>query len=118
MNKNDYDSYSVTKYIRISPYKLRKVANEIRGLNVDYALKLLKVMNQRGSFIIYKSLYSAYNNAINKKINPQDLVVSSIMVGEAGILKRMQPRARGRSFSIKKRLSHLQIGLNSQLKEK
>ncbi len=119
MRKKDYIAFSVTKHIRISPYKLRKVADVVRGMDVDLALNMLNVMNQKGASIIYKALHSAKSNAVNvKKANKDDLVLSAIIVDEAGSLKRMNPRARGRAFSIKKRLSHIKIGLNKNSGDK
>jgi large subunit ribosomal protein L22 len=113
MKKADYQAFCITKYIRISPYKLRKIADLVRGKSVKYALSLLKIMNQRGATVVYKSLKSAYHNAINdKSLKAESLVLNGIIVDEAGGLKRMCPRARGRSFAIKKRSSHLKIGLN------
>ena len=119
MNKREYKAFSVTKHIRVSPYKLRKVADVVRGMNVDSALEILNVMHQKGASIIYKALHSAKSNAINvKNMKTDELVLSSIIVDEAGSLKRMNPRARGRAFSIKKRLSHVKIGLNKNTGDK
>ena len=40
-----------------------------------------------------------------------NLVVSSISVDEGPTLKRIQPRAQGRAFRIRKRTSHITLGL-------
>ena len=119
MKKKDFDSYVEIKFLMENPFKLRKVADVIRGKNVETSLQILNTMPQRGAIIIYKALHSAYSNAVNtKNLNGSDLVVSSIMIDEGAKHKRFQARARGRGFQILKRSSHIKIGLHSQKGEK
>ena len=115
MIKNQFDGYAVSKYVMGSAYKFRKVADEIRGKNVHIALQLLKTMPQRAAGLIYKTLYSAYSNAVNNNgINKESLFVDSIMIDAGPHLKRFQPRARGRGFAILKGQSHIKVGLKSR----
>ena len=119
MKKNDFDAYVEIKFLMENPFKLRKVADVIRGKNVETSLQILNTLPQRGATVIYKALYSAYSNAINtKSLNGSDLVVSSIMIDEGAKHKRFQARARGRGFQILKRSSHIKIGLHSQKGDK
>lgn len=98
------------RYIRISPRKVRYVANAIRGKSVREALAILSVTTRGAVRVVEKTLKSAVSNAVEKKIgNPNDLVISEIFVDVGPIAKRMQPRAMGRAYSIKKRTSHLTI---------
>ena len=98
------------KYIRVSPFKLRKVVNEVRSLNVNSALLKLNVMNQKSSKIVYKLLHSCMSNAVNNfNLKKDDLFVSEIFVNEGPKMKRYQPRARGRMFQILKPTSHIDI---------
>lgn len=100
------------KYIKISPYKLRRVADVIRGKHVLEAVTLLTHLPQRGASVIAKVLRSAVANAEhNHKKNSDDLVVSTILVNDGPRLKRFQPRARGRIYQITKRTSHIYVGL-------
>ena len=114
MRKNEFDCYCESKYLLINPFKLRKIADEIRLKNANEALLLLKVMPQRGADYIYKALKSAISNGVqNHTQNADNLYIKSIMIDESKKLKRFQPRARGRAFSIIKRSSNIKIGLLS-----
>tara|TARA_A100001015_G_scaffold229431_1_gene259430 strand:+ start:5621 stop:5998 length:378 start_codon:yes stop_codon:yes gene_type:complete len=114
MNRNDYDCYCESKYLLINPFKLRKVADCIRSKTASESLLILKVMPQRGATFLYKALNSAISNGIhNKKLNVDDLYISSVIIDEGKKLKRFQARARGRAFSIIKRTSHIKIGLKA-----
>ena len=98
------------RYIRISPRKVRYVANAIRGKSVKEAMAILSVTTRGAVRVVEKTLKSAVSNAVEKKIgNPNELVISEIFVDVGPIAKRMQPRAMGRAYSIKKRTSHLTI---------
>ena len=111
--KNDIKNKPVSatvKYVRVSPFKLRKVANEIRGKSAVHSLKVLKVMTQKSSDILYKLLKSAIANAVeNNKLEENLLVIDN----QGPVMKRIQPRARGRAFRIIKPTSHATITLIS-----
>lgn len=114
MRRNEFDCYSESKYLLINPFKLRKIADTIRLKNANEALLLLKIMPQRGATHIYKALKSAISNGVNNHSqNAENLYIKSIMIDESRKLKRFQPRARGRAFSIIKRSSNIKIGLLS-----
>ena len=103
---------ALSKYIRISPYKLRRIANEIRGAQATVALQQLKQLPHKGAAVLYKVLHSAVANATaNKGLNRDSLTIASIMVNEGPFGKRSQPRARGRIFRIIKPTSHIEIVL-------
>ena len=98
--------------VRQSPKKLRKVANCVRGLNVNKALSSLRHMNEKGAEIVEKTLSSAISNAVNNESFEKDMntvVVKAITVDEGPPLKRFRARAQGRANRIKKRTSHLKI---------
>ena len=98
--------------VRQSPKKLRKVANCVRGLNVNKALSSLRHMNEKGAEIIEKTLSSAISNAVNNESFEKDMntvVIKTITVDEGPPLKRFRARAQGRANRIKKRTSHLKI---------
>tara|TARA_B100000427_G_scaffold329816_1_gene348087 strand:+ start:3087 stop:3461 length:375 start_codon:yes stop_codon:yes gene_type:complete len=119
MKRKNYIGYCESKYLRISPYKVRKVADLIRNKNVKESLQILKLQPQSGATYIYKALHSAYHNALNKDGVIEDLLyVDSIMVDEAKKIKRFKPRARGRAFSILKRACHIKIGIKEKVGEK
>ncbi len=116
VRKENYDAVCESKYIRCNTFKLRKVADVVRGMNVDQALKILKRMHQVGAEHLYKALHSAAHNAFNtNQLNPQSLSVSFLAVNQGKKIRRFQPRARGRSFSIDKPSSHIIVGLKSTI---
>ena len=107
------------KYARISPRKVRPLADMIRGKFADEALDILKFQPHRGARLLEKVLRSAMGNARDPD-NPQNrgrmvemdrLVVASATVDGGPMFKRVRPRARGMAFVIKKRMSHINIAL-------
>ena len=103
---------SKAKSVRISPKKLRKVADVVRGLNVNKALSSLVHMDEKGAQIILKALSSAVANAENNEnfnLDMNTVSVKTITVDEGPALKRFRARAQGRANRIKKRTSHLKV---------
>ncbi len=104
------EAKAVEKFIRISPRKLRYVADAIRAKRVDDAVDLLTFTTKKAALIIRKAVQSAAANATeNHKMNEDDLVVEKIFINEGPMLKRFRPRARGRATKIRKRTSHLTV---------
>jgi large subunit ribosomal protein L22 len=98
------------KYARVSPQKARLVADQIRGLPVDRALSTLSFSNKKAAAIILKVLESAIANAEhNDGADIDELKVASVFVDQGPVLKRLQPRARGRADRIMRRTSHVTI---------
>ncbi len=98
------------KYARISPQKCRLVADAVRGQPVASALQTLTLMPKKGAGIVKKVLESAVANAEhNHGADIDELKVSVIVVDEAPIFKRYQPRAKARSSRIIKRNSHITV---------
>jgi len=97
---------------RISPRKVRLVADMIRGKNVLQAQVILANANKRAKSPLGALLDSALANAKhNHKLDHETLVIKEIRVDQGYILKRHQPMARGSAFPIKKRTSHVSIVL-------
>lgn len=103
---------AISKYVRISPSKVRLVADLIRGKQVGDALTLLKFTPKKGSRLVSKTLRSAVANAENtKEIDVDNLFIKSILVDDGPRLKRWRPRAMGRATRIIKRSSHITVVL-------
>jgi large subunit ribosomal protein L22 len=107
------------KFLRISPFKVRQVANVVRGKNVNEAMNALKHMNKGAATPIFKVVQAAVANAINlaDEANPVDvdrLFVKTIYADEGPTMKRIRPRAQGRAFRIRKRTSHLHVELGQR----
>ena len=104
---------AITKYIRMSPKKIRVVADLIRGLDVLEAVDQLKFIPRRAVKPILKILNSAIANAEhNFNLKKENLYIRKIMVNEGAVLKRWMPRAFGRASPIKKKSSHIEIILD------
>jgi large subunit ribosomal protein L22 len=103
------------KWVRSSPRKIQRVLDVVRGKPAAAALALLKFMPQKGARIVAKLLRSALANAKNNhKLNEAALVISECYANKGIIMKRFQPRARGRAFPIKKRTAHVTVCLEDK----
>ena len=99
-------------YIRMSPQKVRLVADLIRGRAVGEALNLLQNQPKRASRVLLKLLRSAVANAEQREdLDPDTLVVETITVDGGPVLKRFRPRALGRATPIRKRTSKILVVL-------
>ena len=101
---------AVAKYIRMSPRKIGLVLKLIRGKLVKDAYDILEYTDKRASSIIKKVLKSAISNAENNNgLDSNNLIVKTTYVNNGPILKRFQPRDRGKAFRINKRTSHITV---------
>ena len=106
----DNEAKAVARMLRVSPQKLNLLAQLIRGKKVEKALADLEFSRKRSAFDVKKTLESAIANAENNhNLDVDDLVVAQAYVGNAMILKRFSPRARGRAGRIRKPFAHLTI---------
>lgn len=100
------------RFADVSARKIRPFADLIRGRNVDEALQLLRFYHNRGAKLLEAVVKSALGNADDQECqNLDDLVVSEARVDGAPMYKRIQPRARGTAFGIKRRLAHIVVAL-------
>ena len=105
------------RYSRISPQKMRLMADAIRGKSIDEAVKILIFSPQKSSGILKKLLDSAVANAENNLGADIDgLKVVSIEVNEAPRFKRFRARAKGRGERRIKRNSHITIRVGDEKK--
>ncbi len=103
------------KNYRISPRKVRVVADMIRGKGVVQAQSILINATKKAKHPLNDLLASAVANAShNHKIAVDTLFVKEIRVDQGYILRRSQPMARGSAFPIKKRTSHVSITLDTR----
>jgi ribosomal protein L22 len=100
------------KYVRTSARKARLVCDHIRGKDVAEARAILTHTNRAAAEAWSKLLESAVANAAeNHSLDGEDLRVAFVVADEGPTLKRFRPRAMGRATKIRKRTSHLSIGL-------
>ena len=104
---------AVSKYVKISPFKARLVADQIRNAPVEKALDILSFSKQKAAVLVKKTLNSAISNAENNNgMDIDNLKVSTIFINEGSTMKRIRPRAKGRANRILKRTSHIIVGLS------
>jgi large subunit ribosomal protein L22 len=106
------EAKAVVRFVKMSPRKMRIVANMIRGKNVDEAIATLKFLPKKSAKIVEKLIHSAAANAddLSKgKVDVDALFVKSIAVDNGPIQKRWMPRAMGRANRIQKRTSHVTV---------
>lgn len=104
------DTIAKYRYIRSSAQKLRLVVDMVRGKKVSQALNILNYTNKKSAFLVKKTLESAISNAEhNDGLNIDYLKITKIFVDTGPSMKRIMPRAKGRSDRIIKRTSHLTI---------
>jgi large subunit ribosomal protein L22 len=100
------------KDIAQSPYKLRLVADTVRGLDAEEALNTVEFLNRKGAITVKKALLSAIDSAVNKYgVDKKDLMVSHISVDGARVLRKAIYATKGRFSLGKKRRSHLNLEL-------
>lgn len=101
--------------LRVSPRKVRLVADLIRGMDAVKAKSQLSFLSKKPALPVLKLLNSAIANAKhNYKLDPNDLYISKITVDGGPVLKRVMPRAMGRAFIIRKRSSHVNLTLSEK----
>ena len=109
----DKRAKAIAKFIRISPYKVRVVLDNIRGKSVNEAVAILENTSKAGALPIKKVVLSAAANAEhNLGMNKDELKVAECFANQGPTLKRMRPMAHGRAFRILKRTSHITVILD------
>ncbi len=103
-----------------SPRKMRLLADQIRGLEVEKALQILKFSPKEASLNLEKLLLSVIANWQTKNedvsIEGAGLFVKSICVDSAGMLKRLRPAPQGRAHRIRKRSNHVTLEIGTKNK--
>ena len=102
------------RYARIAPRKARLIADMIRGRKVDDALTILNFAKQRASGLIAKVIQSAAANASEQQADTRRLVVTKCYVDPGPVMKRFQPKDRGKAYSIMKRTSHIVVEVDER----
>jgi len=101
---------AVTKYVRISPQKIRMVIGAVKGQPVEAGLDRLRFMPQKAARLIEKTLRSAVANADQRTgMDVDRLIVRNVTADAGPTLKRFRARARGRGTRILKRTAHITV---------
>ena len=108
------EAKAIARYIRMSPRKIRLLADLVRGKSIEHARVQLSVALKQSKEPLLKLLDSVVANAENLKLSKEKLYVKSIMVDGGPVLKRSRARAFGRAAPIRKRTSHITIVLGEK----
>ena len=101
-----------TRFVRISPTKVRDLARTIHGQSASEAMQRIQFSSRKGAKLLLKTLKSAIANAENNaKLSADTLLVKEAVVDRGPVLKRFRARARGMAGSITKKMSHIKIVL-------
>jgi large subunit ribosomal protein L22 len=102
-----------TKYVRMSPRKIRRVLDLVRGKRVDQALDLLHFTTKVAAQPIEKTIRSAVANLGNieegQRLDLDEIYITDAFVNQGPTLKRFRPMSMGRAGRIRKRTAHLTI---------
>ena len=100
---------SRARFVRSAPQKARLVADLIRGRGVGEAMDMLEFSPKRASVFVSKVLRAAIADAEAQGSRVDRLVISESRVDEGVIIKRFQPKDRGRAHPIQKKTSHITV---------
>src|SRR5437762_14357368 len=101
---------AIYRYADMSARKIRPVASLIRGRVADEALELLRYLPNKSARLVEAVLKSALGNAEDRGARAiEELVIVESCVDGGPIMKRIQPRARGTAYPIKRRCAHIRI---------
>ncbi|MEO3705444.1 50S ribosomal protein L22 [Trichormus azollae] len=105
---------AIARYIRISPYKVRRVLDQIRGRSYREALIILEFMPYSACKPVLKVVRSAAANAEhNEGLDRSELVITQAYADQGPVLKRFQPRAQGRAYQIRKPTCHITVAVGA-----
>src|SRR3954451_14925212 len=104
------------RFARIAPRKARLVLDLVRGRDVDDALAMLRFSKKRAAVMVEKVIRSAVANANEQSTTPvrNTLFVSEARADAGPVIKRFQPKDRGKAYNIMKRTSHLVVALDER----
>lgn len=107
---NNQSVKAVAKYIRMSPNKVRRVLDQIRGRSYQEALMILEFLPYDAGGPVWQVVHSAAANAKhNYNLDKKKLVIGEIFADEGPRLKRIRPRAQGRAYKIWKPTCHITV---------
>nr|QVL26492.1 ribosomal protein L22 [Premna szemaoensis] len=110
LKKKKTEVYALGRHISLSADKARRIIDQIRGRSYEETLMILELMPYKACYPIFKLVYSAAANAsFNMGSDEANLVISKAEVNEGTTAKKLKPRARGRSYAIKKATCHIII---------
>nr|YP_010987061.1 ribosomal protein L22 [Utricularia minor]WOL38538.1 ribosomal protein L22 [Utricularia minor] len=112
LRKKKTEVYASGRHISISVDKARRVIDQIRGRSYEETVMILELMSYRACYPVLQLVCAAASNARSvlgsDKVN---LIISKAEVNKGRTVKKLKPRARGRSYAIKRTSCHITIVL-------
>ncbi len=110
------EANAIAKHVRMSPSKIRPVADAIRGKKIEKAYITLRNLNKRAAEFLLKTVNSAVANLQDQDpvARLDEMIIKEIRIDEGTTLKRWQPRAMGRATPIRKRSSHISVVVSTE----
>jgi large subunit ribosomal protein L22 len=111
------EARALSRFVRMSPQKIRLVVDLIRGHRAEQALQILRYTKKRAARDVEKVLRSAIANAERKaeeagaSLDVDELYVSQCFVNEGPRWKRLRPAPMGRAYRYQKRTAHITVGV-------
>src|SRR3972149_9754249 len=106
---------AVQKFVKISPKKLRIIADAARKMSPEAAIERLPFLGKRGADPIISVIKTAIANAKVKGISNSELIFKELQINEGPRLKRGRPVSRGRWHPYKRRMSHIRVVLETKV---
>jgi large subunit ribosomal protein L22 len=105
---------ALVRYLLVSPFKVRRIASNIRRKPYSEAISTLEAMPHKAARQLKKVISSAAANALynNKSLDEDMLYIKELQVDEGPRMKRLWPRARGRADRLLKRMTHIRVVLD------
>ncbi len=112
------EARAISKYVRMSPTKVRRVVDLVRGKDVDEAINILHFTRKAAAVPVEKTLRSAVANLVNNtesiRIDPEELYVKEIRVDDGPRLKRFRAASMGRAMRLQRRTCHITVVVAKQ----
>ena len=107
------EAIAQTKFLRMSPRKIRRIIKLVQGMNVEDALNMLHFTRKDAAEPVAKTVQAAFANLGNveegERVDMKDVLITSAFVDGGPTLKRFRPMSMGRAGRIRKRTAHLTI---------
>lgn len=107
------EAVAKSKYLRMSPRKVRQVLDIVRGMDVEEALNTLHFTRKTAAEAISKTINAAFHNLGNieegERIEMENVIIKEAFVDSGPTLKRFRPMSMGRAGRIRKRTAHITI---------
>lgn len=113
MNNFKEKVFAKSKNVRISPWKVERMVEKIRGKSYQESLQIVKYWRQKAGVVVWQTLYSAVSNGVNNFDFQKDkIVITEAFVNHGPVGKRVRCGAKGSPKKILKRNTHITIGIN------